>query len=51
MCQACDLSPPGRGKVPPPKRIMDAGTGARQILEQKVAPVRAVVVDIIDDVS
>ena len=28
--------------------IMDEGTGARQILEQTVAPVRAIVVGIID---
>lgn len=31
--------------------IMDEGTGARQILEQKVAPVRAVVVGIVDEVE
>ena len=28
--------------------IMDEGTGARQILEQTVAPVRAIVVGIVD---
>ena len=31
--------------------IMDEGTGARQILEQRVAPVRAVVVGIVDEVE
>ena len=31
--------------------IMDEGTGARQILEQTVAPVRAVVVGIVDEVG
>lgn len=28
--------------------ILDEGTGARQILDQKVAPVRAVVVGVVD---
>jgi ethanolamine utilization protein EutN len=31
--------------------VLDEGTGARQILEQRVAPVRAVVVGIIDMIS
>ena len=31
--------------------IMDEGTGARQILEQTVAPVRAIVVGIVDEVG
>lgn len=31
--------------------IMDEGTGARQILEQTVAPVRAIVVGIVDQVA
>jgi ethanolamine utilization protein EutN len=31
--------------------IMDEGTGARQILEQRIAPVRAIVVGIVDEVA
>lgn len=31
--------------------ILDEGTGARQIMEKKVAPVRALVVGIVDDVD
>ena len=31
--------------------ILDEGNGARQILERRVAPVRAVVVGIIDEVA
>jgi microcompartment protein CcmK/EutM len=31
--------------------IMDEGTGARQILGEKVAPVRALVVGIIDEID
>ena len=31
--------------------ILDEGTGARQIMERKVAPIRALVVGIVDDVS
>lgn len=31
--------------------VLDEGTGARQILEKAVAPVRAVVVGIIDEVA
>ncbi len=31
--------------------ILDEGTGARQIMEMKVAPIRAVVVGIVDDVD
>ncbi len=31
--------------------IMDEGTGARQILDERVAPVRAIVAAIVDDVS
>ena len=31
--------------------ILDEGTGARQIMEKKVAPIRALVVGIVDDVD
>ncbi len=31
--------------------VMDEGNGARQILERKVAPVRAVVVGVVDEVD
>ncbi len=31
--------------------IMDEGTGARQILDERVAPVRAVVVGIVDELD
>ena len=31
--------------------IMDEGTGARQILDKRVAPVRAIVVGIVDEVA
>lgn len=31
--------------------VIDEGNGARQILDKKVAPVRAVVVGIVDDVA
>ena len=31
--------------------VMDEGNGARQILKQEVAPIRAVVVGIVDDVE
>ena len=31
--------------------VLDEGTGARQVLKQKVAPIRAVIVGIVDDVD
>lgn len=31
--------------------ILDEGTGARQIMDEKVAPIRAVVVGVIDEVD
>lgn len=45
---AVDVVDAGAGEL---VLIMDEGTGARQILEQKVAPVRAIVVGIIDAVE
>lgn len=31
--------------------ILDEGTGARQIVDERVAPIRAVIVGIVDDVD
>lgn len=31
--------------------ILDEGTGARQIVDERIAPIRAVVVGIIDDID
>ncbi len=31
--------------------VLDEGNGARQVLEEKVAPIRAVIVGIVDDVE
>ncbi len=31
--------------------VMDEGNGARQILKRKIAPVRAVIVGVVDDVE
>lgn len=45
---AVDVVDAGAGEL---VLIMDEGTGARQILEQQVAPVRAVVVGIVDAVE
>jgi microcompartment protein CcmK/EutM len=45
---AVDVVDAGAGEM---VLIMDEGTGARQILEQRVAPVRAIVVGIVDEVA
>lgn len=45
---AVDVVDAGAGEL---VLILDEGTGARQILEQRVAPVRAIVVGIVDEVE
>jgi microcompartment protein CcmK/EutM len=45
---AVDVVDAGAGEI---VLILDEGTGARQIMGQTVAPIRAVVVGIIDDID